>query len=44
MGRKRASENRPNQEVHFTKALDPEITYERINNLLRKPVKNGRHI
>jgi type I restriction enzyme M protein len=33
---KEASENRPNQEVHFTKALDPEITYERINNLFKK--------
>lgn len=33
---KEASENRPNQEVHFTKALDSEITYERINNLFKK--------
>ena len=33
---KEAIENRQNQEVHFTKALDPEITYERINNLFKK--------
>lgn len=33
---KEAAENRANQEVRFTKALDPEITYERINNLFKK--------
>lgn len=33
---KEASENRSNQEIRFTKALDPEITYERINNLFKK--------
>jgi len=33
---KEASENRANQEVRFTKALDPEITYERINSLFKK--------
>ncbi len=31
-----ADENRTNKEVEFRKALDPEITYERINNLFRK--------
>lgn len=33
---KEALEARQNQEVQFTKALDPEITYERINNLFKK--------
>lgn len=33
---KEALENRTNQEIQFTKALDPEITYERINNLFKK--------
>lgn len=33
---KEAVESRQNQEIHFTKALDPEITYERINNLFKK--------
>jgi len=33
---KEALENRKNQEVHFSKAEDPEITYERINNLFKK--------
>jgi type I restriction enzyme M protein len=33
---KEALETRQNQEVQFTKALDPEITYERINNLFKK--------
>ena len=33
---KEAIENRTNQEIQFTKALDPEITYERINNLFKK--------
>lgn len=33
---KEAVENRTNQEIQFTKALDPEITYERINNLFKK--------
>ncbi|MFH1729811.1 MAG: N-6 DNA methylase [Pseudomonadota bacterium] len=33
---KEALENRSNQETHFSKALDPEITYERINNLFKK--------
>lgn len=33
---KEALENRTNQEIQFTKALDPEITYERINNLFGK--------
>jgi type I restriction enzyme M protein len=31
-----ALEKRKNKEVEFSKALDPEITYERINNLFRK--------
>lgn len=33
---KEALENRQNQEIQFTKALDPEITYERVNNLFKK--------
>lgn len=33
---KEALETRHNQEVQFTKALDPDITYERINNLFKK--------
>jgi len=33
---KEAIEHRNNQEIQFTKALDPEITYERINNLFKK--------
>lgn len=33
---KEAVENRTNQEIQFIKALDPEITYERINNLFKK--------
>jgi type I restriction enzyme M protein len=33
---KEADENRKNKEVEFRKALDPEITYERINNLFHK--------
>lgn len=33
---KEALDNRSNKEVHFTKALDPEITYERINGLFQK--------
>ena len=33
---KEADENRPNKEVEFCKASDPEITYDRINNLFRK--------
>lgn len=33
---KAAQEQRANQEVHFSKALDPEITYERINSLFHK--------
>ncbi|WP_321494185.1 N-6 DNA methylase [uncultured Desulfobacter sp.] len=33
---KEADENRPGKEVEFCKALDPEITYDRINNLFRK--------
>lgn len=33
---KEAIENRTNQEIQFTKALDPEITYERMNNLFKK--------
>ncbi|EJB8417132.1 N-6 DNA methylase [Vibrio vulnificus] len=33
---KEAEENRPNQEVEFHKALDPQITYDRINKLFRK--------
>ncbi|MES9759365.1 N-6 DNA methylase [Priestia megaterium] len=36
---KEALEARQNQEVQFTKALDPEITYERINNLFKKACK-----
>lgn len=31
-----ADENRANKEVEFCKASDPEITYDRINNLFRK--------
>ncbi|NHZ96804.1 N-6 DNA methylase [Massilia sp. CCM 8734] len=33
---KEALENRPNKVVEFRKALDPEITYGRINNLFHK--------
>ncbi|ROR28136.1 type I restriction enzyme M protein [Mobilisporobacter senegalensis] len=33
---KEALDNRTNQEIQFTKALDPEITYERINGLFKK--------
>jgi len=33
---KEADENRKNKEVEFSKALDPEITYERINTLFHK--------
>lgn len=33
---KQAIENRPNQEVHFTKSLDPEITFSRINTIYKK--------
>ena len=33
---KEALENRKDKEVHFSKALDPEITYERINSLFKK--------
>ena len=33
---KEADENRPNKVVEFCKASDPEITYDRINNLFRK--------
>ena len=33
---KEALERRKSKEVEFSKALDPEITYERINNLFRK--------
>ncbi|XXM71410.1 N-6 DNA methylase [Lysinibacillus sphaericus] len=33
---KEAAENRTNQEVRFTKSLDPSITYERINSLFKK--------
>lgn len=33
---KEALEKRTNQEIQFTKALDPEITYGRINNLFHK--------
>ncbi|MEX5379566.1 N-6 DNA methylase [Acinetobacter towneri] len=33
---KEAEEKRPNQEVEFHKALDPEITYDRINKLFHK--------
>lgn len=33
---KEALEHRTNQEIQFTKALDPEITFERINNLFKK--------
>ena len=33
---KEALENRPNKVVEFRKALDPEITYDRINNLFHK--------
>lgn len=33
---KEADENRKNKEIEFRKALDPEITYERINNIFHK--------
>lgn len=33
---KEALENRANKVVEFRKAIDPEITYDRINNLFRK--------
>ncbi|KOS71699.1 type I restriction endonuclease subunit M [Lysinibacillus contaminans] len=33
---KEAASNRKNNEVEFSKALDPEITYERINGLFKK--------
>lgn len=33
---KEALENRKDQEIRFTKTLDPEITYERINNLFKR--------
>ncbi|HAT2066833.1 TPA: N-6 DNA methylase [Legionella pneumophila] len=33
---KEALESRKNQEVYFGKALDPEVTYERINSLFKK--------
>jgi type I restriction enzyme M protein len=33
---KEAIENRPNKVVEFRKAIDPEITYDRINNLFHK--------
>jgi len=33
---KEALDNRTNQEVNFSKALDPEVTYERINNIFKK--------
>ncbi|CAG0955391.1 putative type I restriction enzymeP M protein [Methanosarcinales archaeon] len=33
---KEALENRPSKVVEFRKALDPEITYDRINNLFHK--------
>lgn len=33
---KEAIENRPNKVVEFRKALDPEITYDRVNNLFHK--------
>lgn len=32
---KEAIDNRENQEIKFTKSLDPEITYERINSLFK---------
>lgn len=33
---KEAQENRPSKVVEFRKALDPEITYDRVNNLFHK--------
>jgi type I restriction enzyme M protein len=33
---KEASEKRPNKVVEFRKAIDPDITYDRINNLFHK--------
>ncbi len=33
---KEALENRPNKVVEFRKAIDPQITYDRINNLFQK--------
>ena len=33
---KEALENRANKVVEFRKAIDPEITYDRINNLFHK--------
>lgn len=41
---KEALENRKNQEVHFSKALDPEITYERINSLFKKACQEWQGI
>ena len=34
---KEALENRQNQEIQFTKALDPEITYERFKSIIHDP-------
>lgn len=36
---KEASDNRKTKEIEFTKTLDPETTYERINNLFKKACK-----
>ncbi len=36
---KEAEENRANKKVEFSKAIDPEITYERINKLFHKAME-----
>lgn len=41
---KEALENRKNQEVQFSKALDPEVTYERINNLFKQACQEWQGI
>lgn len=38
------AENRPNQEVYFTKKSDPDITYERINGLFKQAIEKWRGI
>lgn len=41
---KEALENRPNKVVEFRKALDPEITYDRINSLFHKACEQWQGI
>ena len=41
---KEALENRPSKVVEFRKALDPEITYDRINNLFHKACEEWQGI